>query len=117
MGQHEPPGSIGCSTKANAPPVSALDTLNTTPRPPSKTERPSPALTTSVGATRPAAFRRRRRTIPWPASSIRRRNSQDPRGYGLSFYCLLASISHSRFSPPKSDSPFPLSLSPLIVSL
>ena len=27
----------------------------------------------------------------------------------LSFFCLLPSISHSRFSPPNSDAPFPLS--------
>src|SRR5262249_24146837 len=39
------------------------------------------------------------------------------RDYDLSFFCLLASISHSRFSPPNSAAPFPLSLSPSIVSL
>ena len=43
------PGSIGCSTTANAPPVSAPETLNTTPMPPSQTERPSPGFTTIVG--------------------------------------------------------------------
>src|SRR5262245_16887912 len=43
------PGSIGCSTTANAPPVSAPETLNTTPMPPSQTERPSPGFTTVVG--------------------------------------------------------------------
>src|SRR5215471_4906344 len=37
-------------------------------------------------------------------------------GY-LSFFSLFASISNSRFSPPNSAEPFPLSLSPPIVSL
>ena len=35
----------------------------------------------------------------------------------LSSFSLLPSISHSRFSPPNSAAPFPLSLSPSIVSL
>jgi len=39
-----------------------------------------------------------------------------PNGY-LSFFSLFASISNSRFSPPNSVEPFPLSLSSSIVSL
>ena len=39
------------------------------------------------------------------------------RDYYLSFFCLLPSISHSRFSPPNSAAPFPLSLSPSTFSL
>src|SRR5215813_8773823 len=39
------------------------------------------------------------------------------RDYYLSFFSLLPSISHSRFSPPNSAAPFPLSLSPSIFSL
>src|SRR5262249_36301567 len=35
----------------------------------------------------------------------------------LSFFSLLPLISNSRFSPPNSAAPFPLSSSPLIVSL
>src|SRR4051794_35276313 len=40
-----------------------------------------------------------------------------PRDDYLSFFSLLPSISHSRFSPPNSAAPFPLSLSPSIFSL
>src|SRR5581483_7767958 len=39
------------------------------------------------------------------------------RGHYLSFFSFLPSISHSRFSPPNSAAPFPLSLSPSIASL
>ena len=37
--------------------------------------------------------------------------------YSLSLFSLFPSISHSRFSPWKSADPFPLSLSPSIVSV
>src|SRR5687767_14923238 len=42
------PGSSGCSTTENAPPVISAGILKSTPTPPSHTDSPSPASTTIV---------------------------------------------------------------------
>src|SRR5262245_12279747 len=44
---------MGCSTRANAPPVSAAKSLNTTPTPPSWTDFPSLGKTTLLDMTSP----------------------------------------------------------------
>ena len=49
VGQHEPPRFDRVLHDREGPPVSAPETLNTTPMPPSQTERPSPGSTTIVG--------------------------------------------------------------------
>src|SRR5919204_53060 len=66
------PGSSGCSTTANAPPVISAGILKSTPTPPSDTDSPSPASTTIFCST--AA-----RKVNPPPDPERWRAIEDPR--------------------------------------